>query len=138
MTKFQIWVIDIFACHTLLVNRKLDAGDRENTVKISAMITIAFPLIVALVTIVALASTQLSTDQIRAYVVVAALAIVFGVSSVTDRIYDRNTADIRHRAAEIEQNLDQGVMWVRRRLFKIYLGNMAAMAAIIALIKVVA
>lgn len=135
--KIEAWVTDILACHLLLVNPELSADDVENTVKVSAMITIGLPVFVALWTVVALFSNVFAIESFKVPFFVAVIVTVFGVSSITDKIYDRNTVHIQQRAEEIKRNSEQGVMWARRRLFKIYLGNAATIAAIVTLIKLV-
>lgn len=120
MRTLEKRVIEIFARQMLLVNVKLSADDAENTVKLSTMITVAMPFMVALGLTVAVFSNMFTTESIKSYVVIAVIVIVFGVSGVTDRIYDRNTQDIRTHADEIKLNPEQGAAWVRRRLFKFY------------------
>ncbi len=134
MNRIKAWVIGIFACHILIASSKLSADDADNTVKISAMITIGLPLIVLYIAVVALLSGILSTEKIKVLSVVAAVTTIFGVSGATDKIHDRNLVEIRNRAAEIRSNPEQGVAWARRRIFKIYGGNAVAMILIIVLI----
>jgi hypothetical protein len=133
--KLKSWLLGIFACHVLLVNPKLKKHDAGNTVKISAMITVSLPLLVTLVGFVAIFSQPSTLNTVKTVIVVSVLIIYFGVSSVTDRIYDQNVLEVRQRANEIKGNPKQGVFSARRRLVKIYLGHFVAMTAIVILVK---
>ena len=111
MKELKSWIIGIFACHTLLASRKLGEDDADNTVKIAAMITVCLPLLVVLVAYVVVASNAETLESTKAAIVVSVLVIYFGVSSVTDRIYDRNKNQIRQIASEIQTDSEQGVAW---------------------------
>jgi hypothetical protein len=129
------WLLDIFACHVLLANPNLDADDASNTVKVSAMITVCLPFLVILGSFVALYSRPDTLDNVKAIIVVSVLVIYFGISAVTDRVYDRNTLEIQERADRIMSDADQGLSWARGRLIKIYLGNILVMAVIVTVVK---
>ena len=130
------WLLDIFACHTLLANPSLESDDANNTVKISAMITVCLPLLVVLGSFVAIYTQPSNLSTVKGVILVAVLLIYFGVSSVTDRVYDRNVGEIRARAEAIQSNRDQGLSWARGRLIRIYVVNFVAMAIIVILVKV--
>lgn len=127
MSKLKSWIIGIFACHTLLASRKLGEDDADNTVKIAAMITVCLPLLAALIAYVVVASNAETLQSVKTVIVVSVLVIFFGVSSVTDRIYDRNKNQIRQIASEIQADSEQGVAWARSRIAKFYVANFAVM-----------
>ncbi len=133
MKKLKSWIIGIFACHTLLASRKLGEDDADNTVKIAAMITVCLPLLVVLVAYVVVASNAETLESVKAVIVVSVLVIYFGVSSVTDRIYDRNKNQIRQIASEIQTDSEQGVAWARSRIVKFYVANFAVMGMMVIL-----
>lgn len=133
MKKLKSWIIDILVCHWLLANPKLDKDDADNTVKIAAMITVCIPLLAALVAYVVIASNPETLESVKAVIVVSVLLIYFGVSNVTDRIYDRNKNQIRQVASEIQTDSDRGVAWARSRIAKFYVLNIAVMAVMVIL-----
>lgn len=136
--RLRIWLLDIFACHELLVNPRLDKDDAVTTVKIAAVITVCLPLLVVLgvvVSFVAVYSKPSTSDTVEVVIFMSVLLMYFGVSSVTDRIYDRNKFRVRRLADGIRSNPEKGVRWARARLIRIYLANLGAFALIVVLAR---
>ena len=129
------WLLDILACHVLLTNPVLDSDDASTTVKVSALITVSLPLLVALGSFVVLYSQPSTLETVKSVIVVGVLVIYFGVSSVTDRVYERNLPEIRLRASQIQSNPNQGLHWARMRLIKIYAINLGLMTLIVIMVK---
>lgn len=117
------------------MNPNLKKHDAGNTVKISAMITVSLPLLMTLASFVAIYSQPSTLNTVKTVIVVSVLLIYFGVSSVTDRIYDQHVLEVRQRAHEIKGNPKQGASSARRRLAKIYFWHFVAMTVIVILVK---
>ncbi len=135
MKNFKQWLLDVFAYHVLVANPALDSDDASTTVKVSAMITVSLPLLVALGSFVVLYSQPSTLETVKAVIVVGVLVIYFGVSSVTDRVYERNLPEIQLRAGQIRSNPNQGLYWARMRLIKIYAFNLGLMTLIVIMVK---
>lgn len=137
MTRERIkgWLLDIFACHTLIVDPKLENEAARRTAKISAMITVSLPLLVLLGAYVAICSKPTTLDTTKTVIVISVLVIYFGVSSITDRMFDSNLPEIERRAEMIGGDPERGTSWVRRRLAGIYCANFAVLAVVITSIR---
>lgn len=139
MKSFESWTIEIFACHLVVLRKEwLSATTIDSSVQVSGAITITFPVFVALVGVAGFLLPEIvSWQSMQMPLIVALLILVFGVSSLTDRIYDRNKERIQSVALEIRQNPNQGTWWAARRLLKVYLKSIGVVAVAIVLVKVV-
>ena len=78
-------------------------------------------VVVLIVILLAVFAPQLTQEDIRVYVLVATIASVFGLSFITDRIYDRNVSSIEALAGGILNDPEKGRNWARRQLAVIFL-----------------
>lgn len=137
MTSFELWAIDVFANHrAVLRKKKLGESTIDSSVQVSGMFTISFPLLVVVVAVAGFILPPLvQWSEVQTPLVVTLLVLVFGLSGLTDRIYDRNKDTIRNIAEEIENSPGKGTVWAVRRLLKVYLISLAVVGIATILVK---
>ena len=72
-------------------------------------------------------AAKAGVDASSAIIVVAALLSVFGSSWFTDRVYDRQRAEIETDATSILEDPDKGRNWARRKIAAIVMIQLGAL-----------
>lgn len=124
MSKLESLISKIHVYH--LVALKIDKMSKDNvdwTVKLAATMTASSPLVFTFFVAIVVLVPIVGVEQIKVPFAAAVLVTVFGVSSITDRVYDRNFARIEQQAAEARADLERGPLWARMRLLEIYAGQ---------------
>lgn len=133
MKKLESWVFGVFVyCFAVLRTERLSRENVELSIKTSTMITIAFPFFLVFWVTIGLLPPRLEWESIKWPFFAATALVIFGVSSASDRIYDKNVKEIRQQARAIIDNSEQGSWWAARRLLTIYVLHTAVAAVVFA------
>lgn len=115
MSRFEQWTLHVFTCHAVVLRRKwLGKNEIDLTLKFVGMLTVSFPLFVLLFGSVSLLPTDSSSDVVHILLFAVPAIVIFGMSKITDPIYDANKTIILERANEIQVDPDSGTWWAVR------------------------
>lgn len=121
MTKFESWLVNMFAYHlTLLRTDRMSDENVEITVKLLGMITATFPLVLFYWVTFTLLMARFTWESMRPLFVLLAVVTVFGGSTLTDKIFLRNVDKIERLAKKMKQN-SAGVWFAAKCLLKFHL-----------------
>jgi len=104
---------------------RVDQDDTEHAVKIGVLKMLVLPFGAA-AAVPLFFGGMIGPDGAKSLAVVIVLALVFGVSAYTDRVFDRNFAEIEGRANRILDDPEKGRDWARRKIAAIVLIELVA------------
>ena len=102
----------------------------DTSIKLGTTMLVALPPVALVVVLLAIVGPQLRPNEIRVYIVVATIVSIFGLSFITDRVYDRNASQVKALAVEILGDPQKGRSWARRRIAAVSLAQLAFVAVL--------
>ena len=129
MAKFESWVLHVFVLHyAVLRTQWLNPNNIDSSIQVTGSITITFPAITAIWISLFFSHPLLGPESSKVFAAIAILVVIFGVSRITDKIYDQNRLAIQQRGNDIKRNPDAGAWWAAWQLLKIYLPSFVVFA----------
>lgn len=138
MSELDTLVRRVQSYHEAALNvDRLSEDNRDLSIRLASTVTVALPFFLILLGSIAILLPMLGEDTAFIVFAIGVLVAVFGISSVTDRIFERNREAIRQAAAEIRDDPDRGKSWARGRLAVIYGAEIAVFAVLASLVAAV-
>ena len=132
MSAFEAIVVEVFSYHlSALEEDLLEEDDVEVSVKLSALVTVTVPIFFILISLFVLLGDGVSERTWNWLFGITVVLVVFGVSAITDAIFDKKETIIRQRAVDIRDDAGRGPSWARRRILIYYFGFFAVAGVLV-------
>jgi len=106
---------------------RIDSDGAEHAVKTGVLKMLVGPFAGVAALPLFLFGESLGSDGAEVLVVVILFTLVFGVSAYTDRVYNRNLANIEVLTRQILDDPNRGRSWARRKIAAIVLVELVAL-----------